>query len=124
MFSFFLKSYRSGLLIFCGCDLNLDYRFKQGTGSFSGKEAFKRFDNGEFKSNDIFEVITRHPNITRAVITAKKSWGLHVNLWSDGVVEGTFRKQEIVEDFESRGIKIPEPFYKDLENRIWSKIAP
>lgn len=58
-----------------------------------------------------------------AVITAKKSWGLHVNIWSDGVVEGSFRKQEIIDEFESKGIKIPGPFYKDFENRIWSKIS-
>jgi hypothetical protein len=47
---------------------------------------------------------------------------LWVNQWSDGILEGTFTKKEILQEFEERNIKIPEPLLKDFENRIYNKM--
>lgn len=58
----------------------------------------------------------------KSVIIGKKSWGLWVNQWSDGIVEGTFTKREILQEFEDKNIKIPEPLIIDFENRIYNKI--
>ncbi len=78
------------------------------------------FDNGYYKDGK--DIATRHPNIVRAVIIGKKSWGLHVKMWSEGVVEGSFTKHELIEQFTLLGIKIPESLYKDFCNQIVSKI--
>ena len=51
----------------------------------------------------------------------KKSWGLHVDMWSDGIVEWTFTLEEILEEFSSRNIEIPESFLQDFKNRIDKK---
>ena len=66
--------------------------------------------------------MTRHPNIVRGVIIGKKSWGLFLNEWSDGIVEGSFTKREIIKEFEDNGITIPESLLKDFENRIVQKM--
>ena len=66
--------------------------------------------------------MTRHPNIVRGVIIGKKSWGLFLNEWSDGIVEGSFTKREIIKEFEDNGILIPESLLKDFENRIVQKM--
>lgn len=78
------------------------------------------FDNGYYKGNT--PIITCHPNIVRSVIIGKKSWGLWLNEWSDGIAEGSFTKYEILDEFEKHGIKIPESLYKDFCNRIVSKV--
>lgn len=51
----------------------------------------------------------------------KKSWGLWVDQWSDGIVEGSFLIEEILEEFSSRNIEIPESFLLDFKNRIQKK---
>lgn len=84
-----------------------------------GKNAFRRFDNGDYKND---KIITRHPNIVRGVIIGKKSWGLFLNEWSDGIVEGSFTKKEIIKEFEDNGIIIPDSLLKDFENRIIQKM--
>jgi len=43
-------------------------------------------------------------------------------MWSEGIGDGDFRMKEIIEDFEMRGIKIPEPFLIDFENTIRKRI--
>lgn len=58
----------------------------------------------------------------RGVIIGKKSWGLFLNEWSDGIVEGSFTKKEIIKEFEDNGISIPESLLKDFENRIVQKM--
>lgn len=85
-----------------------------------GKNAFRKFDNGDYNGEN--KIITRHPNIVRGVIIGKKSWGLFLNEWSDGIVEGSFTKREIIKEFEDNGIKIPESLLKDFENRIIQKM--
>lgn len=114
MFTFFLQSNRKGLLTFCG--ENVDVKFD--VNGDDGKITFKKYDNGEFKYTTI---ISQHPNITKSVIVGKKSWGLWINQWSDGISEGSFTKKEILEEFEKRNIEIPEPLLIDFENKIFKK---
>jgi hypothetical protein len=61
---------------------------------------------------------TRHPNVLKGVIIGKKSWGLHVKMWSEGISEGLFTLDEIKENFTTFGIIIPDSLYLDLENTI------
>jgi len=77
------------------------------------------FDNGLFKNSTIS---SRHPNIVKAVIIGKKSWGLQLNEWADGIVEGSFTKREILDDFKILDIQIPESLMVDFENRIYEKM--
>jgi hypothetical protein len=65
--------------------------------------------------------MTRHPNVVYAVVQGKKSWGLWVDQWSDGIVDWTFTKEEILGEFQTRNIQIPKPLLKDFENRIEKK---
>lgn len=52
----------------------------------------------------------------------KKSWGLFVDQWSDGIVDGDFRQIEILQDFEDKGVTIPQSLLKDFDNRIIKKM--
>jgi predicted nucleic acid-binding protein len=45
-----------------------------------------------------------------------------LNEWSDGIVEGSFTKKEILSDFENLDITIPDSLLKDFENRIYQKL--
>lgn len=114
MFNFFLHSYRKGLLTFCGSRVNVEFDINES----EGRNTFRKFDNGQFKDKPI---ISRHPNIVKAVIIGKKSWGLFVNEWSDGIVDGDFMLKEIIQDFTNKGITIPESLLLDFENRISTK---
>lgn len=76
------------------------------------------FDNGK----KLKEIYTRHPNILKGVIIGKKSWGLWLNEWTDGIVEGSFTEREILNEFKIRGIKIPDSLLKDWNNNIIRKI--
>lgn len=116
IFSFFLKSYRSGLLTFCGSNVDVSFNVND----IEGKNVFRKYDNGHYKNG--VSIITRHPNIVKGVIIGKKSWGLWLNEWSDGIVEGSFTKNEILEDFNKYNIKIPDSLLNDFENRIIQKI--
>ena len=44
-----------------------------------------------------------------------------VDQWSDGIVDWTFTKEEILGEFQKRNIQIPGPLLKDFENRIEKK---
>lgn len=85
-----------------------------------GKNTFRKYDNGQYSGGK--PIITRHPNIVKGVIVGKKSWGLWCDQWAEGISEGTFLKREIIEDFEMKGIKIPESLMKDFEDRIYRKV--
>jgi len=78
-----------------------------------------KFENGYYKDK---EIITRHPRIVKSVIVGKKSWGLWVGEWTDGIIEGSFSKQEILNEFGVRNIDIPENLLKDFNNRIRQKL--
>lgn len=80
------------------------------------KEVFMKFENGKFKNKDI---VTKHPNIVFGVIKGKKSWGLHVKMWSEGILEGSFRKVEILNEFKNSNVEIPNSFYKEFMDSIF-----
>lgn len=115
IFTFFLKSYRSKILDFSGIEVLTTMNICED----DGKVCFKKFNNGEYKGME--SIPCRHPNILKGVIVGKKSWGLHVKMWSDGITEGTFTKKEILEQFKEKNIEIPEPFLLDFENTIYKK---
>jgi hypothetical protein len=108
---FFLKSYRTGILTFCGEDVVVE----NDINGVCSKEGFRLFDDGYFK---VKKITSRQPNILRAVIIGKKSWGLWLDQWSQGIAEWSFSKQEIVQVFSDKGIKIPDSFMLDFDNRI------
>lgn len=114
IFTFFFKSYRSGLLDFCGSKVELHFK-KDGPDC---KECFRLFEDGRFKN---IPITTKHPNIVKAIIIGKKSWGLWKNEWCDGIAEGSFTKYEILKDFEIRDIKIPNSLMEDFENTLCKK---
>ena len=58
----------------------------------------------------------------RGVIIGKKSWGLWIKEWSDGIIEGSFTKKEILSEFEKFNIEIPECLLDDFENVIYKKM--
>jgi hypothetical protein len=101
-------------LTFCGCDIKIHSNPK----GKSSKECFREYENGK----PLSELITNQPNILKGVIIGKKSWGLHVRMWSEGIGDGEFRLKDILEDFEKQGITIPEPFLRDFENSIRRRI--
>ena len=111
MFDFYLKIYRSGLITFCGSIVVIDYE-KDGS---DGKFSFREYDNGRFK---FINPKSRHPNLLKAVISGKKGWGLWVKTWSEGITEWTFTKEEILKEFEERGIEIPEPLMIECDKLI------
>lgn len=76
------------------------------------------YDNGLFKNK---KIISRHSNILKGVIIGKKSWGLWINQWSDGIVECSFSLDEILQQFKDNNIEIPKPLYDDFINRINKK---
>ena len=111
MFDFYLSLYRSGLITFCGIRVEVEFNVD---GS-DGKLGFREYDNGRFKNKT---PISRHPNILKGVIIGKKGWGLWLNNWSEGIVDWTFTKEEILEEFSKRNIEIPESLMNDWDNRI------
>jgi hypothetical protein len=114
MFSFFLGSYREGLLTFGGegVDIHFDVNGPEG------KETIRRYENGQYKNTPIF---TKHPNIVKGVIFGKKSFGLHVKMWSEGIRDWCFTKEEILEDFHKKNILIPRQLSLDFDNWVEKK---
>ncbi len=80
-----------------------------------GKETIKHYENGKYVNKTIF---TKHPNIVMGIIMGKKSWGLHVKMWSEGIGERCFTKEEILNDFTQRGIVVPDFLSLDFDNHI------
>lgn len=113
-FNFFLMSYRKGLLSFSGDIIDIGY----DRDAKDAKESFRMFEDGQFKGKRIY---TTQPNVLFAVISAKKSWGLWCDEWSDGIVDWCFTKEEILGQFEEVGLKIPDSFLLEFNNRILKK---
>jgi len=114
IFNFFLSSYRKGLLMFGGEGVTVI----EDLDGISGKMTFRKYEDGQYKTQ---EIVSRHVNITKSVILAKKSWGLHVKIWSEGIAECDFTLQEILDTFLDVGIKVPDNLLKGLENEIMKK---
>ena len=108
IFSFFLRSYRCGVLTFCG--VNVEVLFdKSGE---DAKNCFKKYENGFLKD----ELKSKHSNVFRAVVIGKKAWGLYLKEWTDGITDLLFTKREFFEEFEKFEIKIPKSLLVDFEN--------
>ena len=114
MFNFYLSVYRSGLITFCGVGVEVDFDVNGSDGKFG----FREYDNGRFKFKT---PISKHPNILRGVIIGKKGWGLWVEQWSQGIVDWSFTKEEILEEFTKRNIEIPEPLMLEWDKLIERK---
>lgn len=114
MFNFYLSLYRSGLITFCGVDVVVDFDVEGSDGKFG----FREYDNGRFKNKT---PVSRHPNILRGVIIGKKGWGLWVEQWSQGIVDWSFTKEEILEEFHKRNIVIPESLMIEWDKLIERK---
>jgi len=115
MFSFFLKVNRSGLITFCGSIITVDF----DPNGISSKECFRLYEDGHYKNGK--PIVTRHSNIVKSVLIGKKGWGLWVDQWTEGIVDWTFTKEEILGEFEKLEIEIPESFLKDFDNTIERK---
>lgn len=111
MFNFYLDIYRSGICTFCGQEVNVDFDINKPDGKFS----FREFDNGRFKN---INPTTRHPNILKAVIIGKKSWGLLIKEWGGGIGSGLFTKYEFFELFKSHNIIIPDSLLIEFNNLV------
>lgn len=112
IFNFFLQSYRRDILSFCGSNVEVKFDIDSNDAKF----AFRLYDNGQFKN---CAIVSSQPNVLRAIIIAKKSWGLFVDQWSDGINEWCFTKEEILSQFD--GLKIPQSFMNDFDNVIAKK---
>jgi hypothetical protein len=105
--------YRTNLVTFCGSDVSVEL----DVNGICGKECFNNYENGVYKFRE--KMKTRHPNILKSVLIAKKGWRLWVNEWSEGISDGLFTKEEILEEFKSKQIELPESFIKELDDTIW-----
>ena len=100
---------------FCGTEVKTRYN----PSSQEGKFCFKSFENGVYSKEQVHQGIeTRHPNILRGVIIGKKSWGLWKNEWSDGISDGLFSLDEILNEFKQYNIEIPDSLMTDFINTI------
>lgn len=107
--------YRTQLITFCGSEVKVVF----DVNGLDGKNCFNNYENGFYKNKET--IITRHPNIVRGVITSKKGWGLWVKEWSSGISEGLFSKDDILNEFEMRNIKLPDFLLLEFDNLIEKK---
>ena len=112
-FKFFYEVYRKDIITFCGSAINVEFDINEP----SAKETFKNFENGKYKLVEVIK--TRHPNIVKAVLTGKKGWGLWRDEWAKGIWEGSFLKAEILDEFSSRNVTIPESFMTEFKQSIY-----
>jgi len=115
IFSFFLECNRKGLLTFSGSTIHI----VNDPNEIDSKECFRLYDDGFYKNGK--EIRTRHSNIVKAVINSKKSWGLWLQEWTDGICDFTFTKEELLKEFENNNISIPESFMNDFDNTLEKK---
>lgn len=114
MFNFYIDCYRSGIIGFSGSNINVKYSNK----AKDAMVVFKEYDNGLHSNKSI--IYTKQPNLLYACIFSKKGWGLLVNQWAEGIVEGSFTKYEFLKMFDDANITIPKPLLLDFNNRVWS----
>lgn len=115
IFNFFLNSYRKKILTFCGSEVRVLFDKE----SPESKEIYRLYENGNYQQNK--PMFSRQNNVLEAVIIAKKSWGLHVSEWTDGINEWCLTPEEVIQQFTDVGITIPEPLLKDFYNTIERK---
>lgn len=117
-FFFFVQLYRKDIVRFCGKKVDV---FRNDDG-YEARFIFREYDDGKYATHLQRRMETRHPNLLRAAIIAKAGWGLWVNEWSDGVVEGSFTKYEILQIFEEKGVIVPEHFLNEFHNAVTRKM--
>jgi hypothetical protein len=115
MFTFFFLVNRSGLIDFCGTP-TIIYFDKFG---LDCRECFRLHEDGFYKGGK--PIITKHPNILKSVLIGKKGLGLWFDQWSDGIVDWSFTKEEILNEFDKKGVEIPDSFLTEFENLIEKK---
>lgn len=115
MFIFFFLLNKRGLIDFCGTSTIIHFDIN----GLDCKECFRLHEDGFYKGGK--PIITRHPNILKSVLIGKKGWGLWVDQWSEGIVDWSFTKDEILNEFSIRGIEIPDSFLKEFNNLIDKK---
>lgn len=116
MFTFFLRSYRTGIITFCGSQVNEIVFDPNGD---EAKFCFRKFENGQYPNGG--KIITRQPNILKSVIIGKKGWGLWRDQWTDGIAEWSFTREEILNLFFEKNIEIPESFLKEFDDFLDKK---
>lgn len=116
MFKFFYLVNRSGIIDFCGTTTNQIVFDLNGLDS---RECFRLHEDGFYKGGK--PMITKQPNILKSVLIGKKGIGLWFDQWSDGIVDWSFTKEEILDEFEKRGVEIPESFLIEFDNLIEKK---
>lgn len=114
MFKFFFQVNRKKIITFCGVEVIVEFDINGP----DGKLCFRNFEDGKYSKCD--SIKTKHPNIVKSVIIGKKGWGLWRKEWSEGISEGLFRKQEILDEFKS--IEIPNSFLKELDDFVYKNI--
>jgi hypothetical protein len=119
MFSFFFQSTRRELISFCGSDVENKNKIVFDPNGDEAKFCFRKIENGQYKKGE--EIRTRHPNILKSVLTGKSGWGLWRDQWSDGIVENSFTKEEILREFIDNKIEIPGPLLKEFDDFIEKK---
>ena len=119
MFSFFFQSTRRELISFCGSDVENKNKIVFDPNGDEAKFCFRKIENGQYKKGE--EIRTRHPNILKSVLTGKSGWGLWRDQWSDGIVENSFTKEEILREFIDNKIEIPLPLLKEFDDFIEKK---
>lgn len=83
------------------------------------RECFRLHEDGFYKGGK--PIITKHPNILKSVLIGKKGLGLWFDQWSDGIVDWSFTKEEILNEFDKKGVEIPDSFLTEFENLIEKK---
>jgi hypothetical protein len=119
MFNFFFQINRSGLITFCGSNIESRNKIVFDPNGDEGKYCFRKIENGQYKPDE--EIKTRHPNILRSVLTGKSGWGLWRDEWTNGIVEHTFTKEEILQEFFDKNIEIPIPLLKEFNDFLEKK---
>lgn len=119
MFTFFFQVNRTGLITFCGSDIEDRNKIVFDVNGDESKFCFRKIENGEYKPGE--KILTRHPNILKSVLVGKRGWGLWRDQWTDGIVEWSFTRQEILNEFFEKNIEIPESFLKEFDDFIEKK---
>lgn len=119
MFNFFFDITRKDITTFCGSDVESKNKIEFDINGDEAKFCFRKIENGQYQKGEIIK--TRHPNILRTVLIGKSGWGLWRDQYTDGIVDWTFTREEIMNIFSEKRIKIPEPLIKEFDDFLEKK---
>ena len=112
-FMFFFLLSRTGLIDFCGERVTVH---PTNDRRMTSRHCFRLFEDGRYGQGRKIECC--QPNILRHVLMGKKGWGLWRTQWSQGIGQRPFRKEEIMEEFEKKNIRIPDCFMVEFDKAI------